>query len=495
MAAYVMMAGRETPRKTALKVLDGTGEVVEEWRFADLDRAIMGTAAGLRARGLQPGERVALRMGNLSDFPILFFGTIAAGGIAVPTSAQLTEREFHKLAQDMTPRLIAIADNLALERTPTGAEILPQPCWQTLRGAKPLEETAQTGPDDPAYLIYTSGTSGRPKGVLHAQRAAWARRMMWAGWYGLGATDVMLHTGAFNWTYTLGTGLTDPWAAGASSLIHRGSVDPTDWPDLAARHGATILAATPGLYRQMLRGDGDLSGSFAALRHALTAGEQMPQALSEAWRTRTGRPVYEALGMSEISTFISSSPDTPPRPGAVGHPQPGRRVAVLAGNAPAAIGIEGDLAVARTDPGLMLGYWNQPRETAASQRGDWFITGDLARMDAEGYITHLGRADDVMTALGYRISPGEVEEALSTHPAIAEIAVTEVEIREGLRLIAAFIVADGAWPGEDALADYAQTRLARYKCPRIWQQVAALPRTANGKLQRRKLALDTSTKP
>ncbi|MEM0943498.1 MAG: AMP-binding protein, partial [Pseudomonadota bacterium] len=214
MAAYVMAAG--VADKTALTVL---GDGVETWSYGALDRAIQGTAAGLRARGLEPGDRVALRLGNSVDFPILLFGTIAAGGIAVPTSAQLTEAEFHRLAGDMTPRFVAIAPDLPLEKMPPEALRLDPADWQELRRAPP-EGFAETAAEDPAYLIYTSGTSGQPKGVLHAHRAAWARRMMWQGWYGLSEADCVLHTGAFNWTYTLGTGLTDPWAAGAAAVIY-----------------------------------------------------------------------------------------------------------------------------------------------------------------------------------------------------------------------------------------------------------------------------------
>jgi len=487
MAAYVLAPTKTTPEKAALTVLGTGGEIVETWRFAELDRAIRGTAAGLIAAGLRPGDRVALRLGNVSDFPILFFGTVAAGGIAVPTSAQLTEYEFHALAADMSPRFVAVAAELALNDAPRGATLLPAEAWGELRTTPPAAP-AVTSAEDAAFLIYTSGTSGRPKGVLHAHRAAWARRMMWDGWIGLTAADRMLHAGAFNWTYTLGTGLTDPWAAGAATLIYTGPPDRGIWSRIAARHGPTIFAATPGVYRPMLRGAADLGHAFAGLRHGLTAGERMPDSLAAAWTDRTGRPVYEALGMSEISTYISSSPTVPPRPGRVGRPQAGRRVAILGEDGhPLPVDHPGTLAVSQRDHGLMLGYWRRPDETAAACAGEWFLTGDRATMDRDGYVTYLGRADEVMTALGYRVAPQEVEEALTPHPAIAEIAVAELPVRADLTLIAAFVVAEGAWPGESELEEYAAQRLAAYKRPRVWIEVAALPRTANGKLIRRDL--------
>jgi acyl-coenzyme A synthetase/AMP-(fatty) acid ligase len=151
------------------------------------------------------------------------------------------------------------------------------------------------------------------------------------------------------------------------------------------------------------------------------------------------------------------------------------------------VGEPGDLAVSRRDPGLMLGYWRRPEETEAAFRGEWFVTGDRAKMDPDGYVTHLGRADDTITSLGYRVSPTEVEEALEPHPGIAEIAVAELPVRADLSLVAAFVVPAGAWPGDDALAAFAEARLAAYKRPRVWIEVPRLPRTANGKVIRRAL--------
>lgn len=298
----------------------------------------------------------------------------------------------------------------------------------------------------------------------------------------------MLHAGAFNWTFTLGAGLTDPWAIGATALIYAGPPDRTIWPRLAAAHGATIFAGAPGIYRQML-GAPDLRAGFAGLRHGLSAGETLPAAVAEAWTAATGKPIFEALGMSEVSTYLSFSPESPPVPGRAGRPQPGRRVAILpeTGEAPLERGVDGLLAVDRRDPGLMLGYWRRPEETAASFRGAWFLTGDRARMEADGTITYLGRADDVLNAGGFRLAPQEVEAALLAHPGVADAAVAEYRPREGVRVIAAWYVPAGAALPEADLAAHCATRLARYKCPRAFFPVAELPRGANGKLNRRRL--------
>jgi acyl-coenzyme A synthetase/AMP-(fatty) acid ligase len=336
-------------------------------------------------------------------------------------------------------------------------------------------------------MVYTSGTSGRPKAVVHGQRTAWARRMMWDGWYGLTPQDRVLHAGAFNWTYTLGAGLTDPWAIGATALIYVGRPDRHVWPALAAAHGATIFAAAPGVYRQMLDAP-DLATGFASLRHGLSAGEAWPPTLAAAWTGATGKPVYEALGMSEVSTYLSFCPSHPPVPGATGRPQRGRRVAILpeTGTQPVPLGSDGLLAVSRRDPGLMLGYWRRPEETAAAFRGEWFLTGDRARMNPDGTVTHLGRADEVMNAGGYRVAPQEVEAALLEHPAITDCAVTEIEAKAGVTVIAAFYTAAGPLD-PDELAAHCAARLARYKCPRIFRRMDRLPRSPTGKLLRRHL--------
>jgi acyl-coenzyme A synthetase/AMP-(fatty) acid ligase len=484
MAAHTLAAAAATPDRTALEILAAPGEVAERWSYAALADAVRRTAGGLAVAGLRPGDRLLLRLGNSADFPLLFFAANALGAIPVPVSALLTPPELAAILTDLEPRLIALGPGLALPDA-LGAPIVED--FANLREHAPVPFAA-TAPDDPAYIVYTSGTGGRPKGVVHAQRAAWARRMMWDGWYGLTPGDRVLHAGAFNWTYTLGAGLTDPWAIGATALIYAGPPDRHVWPVLAAAHGATIFAAAPGVYRQMLDAPG-LGPGFAGLRHGLSAGEALPEPVRSAWTGATAKPIHEALGMSEVSTYVSSSPGRPAPPDSAGYPQPGRRVAILPddGDTPVPRGADGLLAVSRRDPGLMLGYWRRPEETAAAFRGEWFLTGDRARMAEDGAITHLGRADEVMNAGGFRVSPAEVEAALVAHPGVAEAAVVERTVRDGVTIIAAFYVPSAAPIPEAELAAHCSGLLARYKCPRAFHAVEALPRGANGKLRRRAL--------
>ncbi len=284
-------------------------------------------------------------MGNSLDYALVFLAANAIGAIPIPASPMLTAVEVGKLLAISGARFIAWDGALPLPDDHAAHVLTPDDIARLKRSAP--GSYADTLADDPAYLIFTSGTSGAPKGVLHAQRAVWGRRPMYQGWYGMGPDDVMLHTGAFNWTYTLGTGLCDPFVNGATAVVHTGERDIHVWERLVRDHDATILASVPGIYRQLLRAGFKPPPS---LRHGLTAGEALAVPLLDSWRSQTGLELYEGLGMSEISTYISSSPTVPVRPGSPGKPQPGRAVRILD---------NGQIGVHRSDPGLMLRYWGE----------------------------------------------------------------------------------------------------------------------------------------
>ncbi|KUO67211.1 MAG: AMP-dependent synthetase [Alphaproteobacteria bacterium BRH_c36] len=497
MARYCLAgAAATTPDKPALIVVTAldANEPDEIWTFAELEDAVLRIAAGLRCNGLQPGDRLLIQLDNTPLYPIVFFGAQAAGIVPLPASSTLTPTELEFLLFDSRASALAIDGACSEVDVPAGVIRFATAELEAFRRDCSRANWADTRADDPGYLIYTSGTTSRPKGVLHAHRAAWGRRPMYQGWYGINPDDRMLHAGAFNWTYTLGTGLTDPWANGATAIIYNGEKSPQIWPSLIEKTRATLFAAVPGLFRQILKYADTSPRYFTTLRHALTAGEAPPPGLFDAWYAQTGTQLYEALGMSEISTYISSSPAVPRKPGTVGKPQLGRAVAILpvesASRTPLPAGAEGLIAVHRSDPGLMLGYWNRPDEQGEVFRGDWFVGGDLGRIDEDGYVTHLGRANDLMKAQGYRVAPQEVEAALVAHPRISEVACTELRVRDDLSVIAAFIVPVdwNAPPAADDILAFAAERLAPYKRPREIRFVKSLPRTPNGKVTRSRLA-------
>ncbi|WP_227268050.1 class I adenylate-forming enzyme family protein [Roseobacter weihaiensis] len=478
MAAHVLAAGQKSPEKDALVVLSKTQS--ERWSYAALRRAVLGTARGLLDRGLVPGDRVLMRLGNTVDFPIAYLGALAAGLVPVPTSSALTERETAFIIDTVSPALTLHDPQVACPPGPARLSL------EALRRFRDLPSAAfhQGDPERPGYIIFTSGTAGIPRAVVHAHRAIWARQMMFEDWYGLGPEDRLLHAGAFNWTYTLGTGLMDPWTVGATALIPAPGTPPEALPGLLREHRATLFAAAPGVYRQMLDRASDME--MPDLRHGLSAGEKLPQSTAEHWQHRTGCPIYEAYGLSECSTFISQPPAKPRAPGTLGRPQTGRRVALLKDGAVVPLGVEGTIAIDRRDPGLMLEYLNAPDATRARLSDSWFLTGDQAVMDTDGQLTYMGRHDDMMNAGGYRVSPIEVENVLARVPGITAVAATEVEIKPDTTVIAAFYTGPQALDDQH-LAAYVTEKLARYKQPRLFVHLPALPMGANGKILRRVL--------
>lgn len=478
LAAHVLAHAGDLAGKTALSVISETG--ADDWTYARLEAAIRGTGTGLLEAGFRPGDILLMRLGNTVEFPIAYLGAIAAGLVPVPTSSQLTEAEVARMISDLAPAGILHDPGVAC---PPHARRIGVADLHAMRAAPPVDY-AMGDPDRMAYIVFTSGTSGTPRGVAHAHRAIWARGMMMDGWYGLVQADRLCHAGAFNWTYTLGTGLMDPWTRGATALIPQPGTDIAQLPDLLRRHRATIFAAAPGVYRKLLQSQDriDLPG----LRHGLSAGEKLSQALQTAWRRATGTELYEAFGMSECSTFISASPAHPANGNTLGQPQVGRRVAILGPDGPVPRGTEGTIALHRSDPGLMIGYLNAPEATAARFQGDWFLTGDQDAMGGDDQISYLGRSDDMMNAGGYRVSPIEVEAVLNARPDIDLAAVTEVEIKADTRIIAAFYTAASRLD-EAALHTYVEQRLAHYKAPRAYIHLPSLPTGANGKLLRRVL--------
>lgn len=474
-AGYCLSGGAETAE--ALVAVDPATGAVRRWTFGEARREVRRAAGAMLAAGVKPGDRVALLLGDVPEFPFAWFGAMAAGGVAAPLSSQLSPGEIAAILAEAEPSLLVAPSSLPL---PGGVR---QMVAEDLL-AGPEADFADTHRDDPALLVFTSGSGGRPKGVLHAHRATWARRSMHAGWHDIRAGDRVMHAGAFNWTFTLGVALADTWSVGATAILNAGARDPQVWPRLAREWRPTVFAAAPAVYRRTLKYGSDLGPSFASLRHAVTAGEALSPAVAEGWARETGKPLVEALGMSEVSTYVSTPPGRS-APGFVGWPQPGRRVAVLGEDgSPVPFSETGEMAVHEEDPGLMLGYWRRPDLTREAYRGAWFLTGDMVRMREDGAIAYAGRKDDQMNAQGYRVDPGEVEAALASCPGVTECGAAALEVGEGLSVIAAWVVGEVE---RATLLAHAGERLAAYKMPREVFRAGALPHSANGKLLRRRL--------
>ncbi|MDA0353540.1 MAG: class I adenylate-forming enzyme family protein [Chloroflexi bacterium] len=501
LARYCLEASALDPARAARPAFTFVDPEVGDrtWTYAEVWHRIEAIARGLIARDIARGERVLVRLPHSPDYAFAFFGATLAGLVPIPASPMLTDEEATFLLEDSGASAIIAPTELhpaAFE----GVTVTPEEL-ATLDGPPPpsggpnQHPLPRTNAEDPAFLIYTSGTTSKPKGVLHAHRTVRGRALMREGWQGFEETDTTLHAGTLNWSYTLGVGLMDAWAAGAHAILKGGANEPGTWPALIERLGVTIFIAVPTVYRQLLKYARPEDHDLSSLRHVLCAGEPLTPALYQEWRTRVGTEMYESLGMTEVSTYISSGPVTPVHVGSPGRPQPGRRVAILPedsdSTAPLPPNTVGLLAVHRSDPGLMLHYWNRPDEDAAVFRGEWFIGGDRASLDDDGYVHFNGRADDVIKSFGYRLSPVEIEATLESHPAVLEAAVVGFAVDDQKTLVTACVVPSS--PGALTIADletYASEHLAEYKRPHQYRLVQALPRTRNGKVQRKALLED-----
>ena len=297
----------------------------------------------LRNLGVDAGERVLIRLPNCLDYPTAFLGAMKRGAIAVPTSTLLTAEEVAYLAQD-SGAAVLVTDKAAWAKlqsqlgNATGLRhvLLTGPGdFQTQAGLDVQEldaalekvgacaEPHPTRADDPAYLVYTSGTTGYPKGVLHAHRALIGRKPASRYWFDFAPDgDRIMHSGKFNWTYVLGSGLMDPLYLGKTVIVHEGKNDAATWPELIQKHGATIFVGVPTIYRQILQKTAFTRQDVPTLRHCMSAGEHLSDEVLTQWKARFGVDIYEAVGMSEFSYYLCQTKQRPIRPGSAGFAQP-----------------------------------------------------------------------------------------------------------------------------------------------------------------------------
>lgn len=478
--------------------------------FAELAKKTDQFAQVLRDLGVKPGDRVLIRLPNSLDYPIAFLGAMKMGAISVPTSTLLTAEEVAYLAKDSGAQVLvtdaaawygmadAIVDTPALKHIllSAAAEIKPHQRFNVLdlasclQAASPAATSYRTKAEDPAYLVYTSGTTGYPKGVLHAHRALIGRQPAAQYWFNYSdqQQDRIMHSGKFNWTYVLGTGLMDPLYLGKTVIVHEGKNDAQKWLDLIRKHQATIFIGVPTIYRQILQKTTTTGAELPSMRHFMSAGEHLSDEVLTQWHARFGLNIYEAVGMSEFSYYLSQSIYRPIRPGSAGFPQPGHHIRLLNPETmePVATGEEGMICVPDSDPGLFLRYWNLDEETRKYKHDGYFFTGDYAKYDADGYIWFLGRKDDIIKSFGYRVSPYEIERVYKGHPDVADCASVGEEIEKDKLLVVAYVILKpDAKVTPDELLQFGKQHLAAYKAPKTVYLAHDFPRTKNGKILRK----------
>ncbi|MGB7541078.1 MAG: acyl-CoA synthetase [Burkholderiales bacterium] len=481
--------------------------------YAELAARSSRFAQLLRGIGVGAGDRVLIRLPNSLDYPTAFLGAMKRGAISVPTSTLLTAEEVLYLARDSGAKTLVTdrkawqqlaphfkgsgtIDTVLLSGSGEPFEIegiRALDLGDELAKIRSWEKPHPTRAADPAYLVYTSGTTGYPKGVLHAHRSLLGRAPAGEYWFDFDSSgaDRILHSGKFNWTYVLGSAMMDPLYRGKTVIVYEGKNEPTTWPRLIARHQATIFIGVPTVFRQIIQKTQLAKKDMPSLRHCMSAGEHLSDEVLAQWRERFGMEIYEAVGMSEMSYYLSQSRQRPIRPGSAGFPQPGHDIRLLNPDTlkEVASGEEGMICVPEDDPGLFLSYWNQPEETARLKHGGWFLTGDYARYDEDGYIWFLGRKDDIIKSFGYRVSPYEVERVLKSHPAVADCACVGEELEQDKLLVVAYVIAQpGTAVSPDELVEFGRQHLASYKAPRKIYLARDFPRTKNGKILRREIS-------
>ena len=471
----------------------------ETVRYAELAERVARSAGALRALGLRPGERVLLLMRDTPEFAAAWLGAVRMGAVAIALNNRLSEAEYRHVRTDSGARLAIVEDvfawarpDLATEEAGAGGLVIAgASAGPALSWREALARAAPAAPhpardEDPAFWLYSSGTTGRPKGIMHTHRSVCCAGQGQRDVIGLAAGERSLTTSKLFFAYALEHGLLGPLAIGAASVLEPGWPDVETVLELVALHRPATLFSVPTMYRSLLSLGSARLEPMRAVRRFVAAGERLPASLVTQWREVTGGEILSLYGMSETFCACMITPPGTSDGLRTGKPIAGVEARILTHEGrEAALGEQGELWVRH--PALALGYANRPEQTAAQFRGGWFCTRDLFVRDTEGFFLHHGRSDDLLKVAGQWVQPGEVEEAVAADPAIAEAACVQVTDAEGAERLALFVTARGEAALALAAAGARTESLPRYKRPKWIRTVDELPRTATGKVQRFKL--------
>jgi len=468
--------------------IDEAGGVVTRAAFWDQAARM---AAALAAAGVKPDDRVAAQVDKSVSSLALTMGAMMAGGVILPLNPAYTDAEVAYFLGDAEPAVFvcdpARADALAAHAG--GARVLTLDAAgagslaEAAAAAKPGPAAAR-GSDDMAAILYTSGTTGRSKGAVltHENLASNARTLV-ATW-GMSAADRLIHALPVFHTHGLFVATNTALASGAALLFHA-KFDPA--AVLADFHRATMLMGVPTFYTRLLQEAGLDRDACAGMRLFISGSAPMLPETHAAWTDRTGHAILERYGMTETGMLTSNPLNGLRRPGAVGPPLADVSVRIVDPETGAALP-DGQIGMIEVrGPNVFREYWRMPDKTAAEKKPDgWFVTGDLGRIEPDGYVAIVGRAKDLIITGGYNVYPREVEAAINDIPGVTESAVFGVAHPDFGEGVCAAIVAQGV--SEAAVTAHLAEAVARYKQPRFIRFVDALPRNAMGKVQKTVLA-------
>jgi acetyl-CoA synthetase/medium-chain acyl-CoA synthetase len=490
----VVDALADDPTRSALTFVDAEG-IVDRRSFAEVSGDAARWAHMLRTR-LDRGDRVLVMLGKSPAWHGAMLGALKGGLVAVPCPDMLRARDIAFRVRHSGARLVVAERSCEIEVEEmrnqvesTVAVLYLDEARSELSRYMPVAPTEDTTAGETALILYTSGTTKDPKGVVHTHAYTWAQRMQASHWLDAHEKDVVWCTAGTGWAKAIWNVLLGPWSHGAEVVVHEGAFDPEQRLALLQKLGITVLCQAPTEYRMLAKLE-RLAGTYLPrLRHAVSAGEPLNPEVIERFQDALGLTIYDGYGQTENSLLVANTAETPIRPGSMGLPTPGHDVAVIddAGHV-CAPGEEGDLALIGRPPTLFTGYWEAPDDTEATFRDGWYVTGDRAVRDEDGYLWFVGRADDVILSAAYRIGPFEVESALLEHPAVAESAVVGVPDPDRGQLVKAFVVLrPGHEPGGELAAElqeHVKAVTAPYKYPRAISFVDELPKTSSGKIRR-----------
>ncbi|MEU6091380.1 long-chain fatty acid--CoA ligase [Streptomyces sp. NPDC047085] len=488
LASHVVSSARTHRDRTALRLED------DRISYRTLDEDSARLAGLLHDRGVKPGDRVGIMLPNTPEFAVAYYGVLRAGGVVVPMNFLLKSREVAYHLGDSDARLMFawhdFADEARSGARTTGADaVVVEPGgFATLPGSgAPAEDIVDRQPDDTAVILYTSGTTGQPKGAELTHANLTRNCEIAAGVVRLTADDVifgglpLFH--AFGQTCTLNASV----ASGAClTLLPR--FDAKKALAILAEHGVTVFAGVPTVFSRLLEPPDRDAYDLSRLRLCLTGGAAMPVHVLHAFESAFSTVVLEGYGLSETSPIASfNTLQAKRRSGSVGTPIEGVRMRVVDGHgAEVPQGETGEIVIRGHN--VMKGYWRRPAETAAAMRDGWFHTEDLGRVDEDGYFWIVGREKDLIIRGGYNVYPHEVEAVLYEHPAVADAAVVGLPHADlGQEVGAAVVLKPGADATAEELRAYVKSQVAAYKYPRKVWIVDSLPKGPTGKILKREI--------
>jgi 4-hydroxybenzoate-CoA ligase len=449
-------------------------------------------------------ERVALIMLDTIDFPIVFLGAIRAGIVPIPLNTLLNTEQYAYMLADSRAQILFVSSTILpmvetiLGSLPDLKKVIVVGQSETheqldhlLKKESPDFQTVDTHSDETAFWLYSSGSTGSPKGTRHVHTSLMATADTYGQKVlGIREDDVCLSAAKFFFAYGLGNALTFPMSVGATTILHSGRPTPADMFRLLEQHQPTIFFGVPTLYAAMLADPAHTkSHGSKRLRQSVSAGEALPAHVGQSWKDRFGTDILDGVGSTEmLHIFLSNAPNDVVY-GTSGRPVPGYQAKLITDSgAEVADGDVGEMLISGSSSAD--GYWNQREKSRGTFQGGWTRTGDKYIRNSDGRYTYCGRADDMFKVSGIWVSPFEVESALITHPAILEAAVVPAEDKEGLTKPRAFVILKSGQATDDLkaqLKDHVKSTVGPWKYPRWIEIVETLPKTATGKIQRFKL--------